>query len=98
MFRALNGRNWQRARRAKFFAIQIADNSSDISNGLGVGGKAVILLNALRASVVSRQGFGNLVAIVHHQFTQIARSTFNLRARIPPLPYPIPPRPPPPYL
>src|SRR6267378_2729016 len=65
MLGALNGRNWQRARRAKFFAIQIADNSSDISDGLGVGRKAVILLNTLRSSVVGRQDFGKVVVIVH---------------------------------
>ena len=50
----------------------------------------MILLNTLRSCVVGRQGFGKVVVVVHQQFTQVARSAFNIRGGIQGVRYPQP--------
>src|SRR6266550_4596858 len=69
---------WQGAPLDIFLTVEIANNSSHISQCLRVGRHAVILFHALRSGVVSRQSFAKVMVIADQQFTQVACSTFHV--------------------
>jgi len=66
-------------RRRQFAAIEVGDNARDVAAGLAVRRNTVILLNALGAGVVSRQGLDGVAVVAQQQFAKIAAAAVDVR-------------------
>src|SRR5579863_3863893 len=74
----------QRSRLAlcQFLPVEVTDDSGNVSLGLIIRWNSVVLLDALRTSVVSRKGFYQVKVVALKQFSQISSAALNVSARI----------------